>query len=168
MLNPKVIVVVAVIVLTQPVFAQSQPAEKQQPSGPAARRVTGIGGIFFKAKNPKALTQWYRDHLGMNIETWGGVAFRWAQDNPTGAGTTTWRAFPESTSYFAPSSAPFMINYRVENLRSLLATLRAEGCTVDDKVDESAAGKFGWVTDPEGNRLELWEPGLSRSLLNFC
>src|SRR5450631_1625806 len=137
MLNPKVIVVVAVIALIQPVFAQSQPAEQQQPPSTIARRVTGIGGIFFKSKNPKALAQWYRDHLGMNVEKWGSVTFRWAQDNPTGAGTTSWKPFPENTSYFAPSSAPFMINYRVENLRSVLAALRAEGCTVDDKVEET-------------------------------
>ena len=153
MLNPKVAVVVAVTALIQPVFAQSQPAEQQKPPSTMVRRVTGIGGIFFKSKNPKALVQWYRDHLGMNVEKWGAVTFRWAQDNPAGAGSTTWRPFPENASYFASSSAPFMINYRVENLRSVLAALRAEGCTVDDKVDESEAGKFGWVTDPEANRL---------------
>jgi catechol 2,3-dioxygenase-like lactoylglutathione lyase family enzyme len=158
MLNPKVGVVIAVTALIQPVFAQSQPVEQQQPPRTTMRRVTGIGGIFFKSKNPKALAQWYRDHLGMNVEKWGGVAFRWAQDNPTGAGTTIWNPFPEDTSYFGSSSARFMINFRVENLHSVLAALRAEGCKVDDKVEESGYGKFGWVTDPEGNRLELWEP----------
>jgi catechol 2,3-dioxygenase-like lactoylglutathione lyase family enzyme len=157
MLSRIVVVIAAIVASMPPAFAQGQPAEQQQPPA-VARRVTGIGGIFFKAKSPEALAKWYRDHLGMNVEKWGGVTFRWAQDNPTGAGTTAWRPFPENTSYFAPSAASFMINYRVENLRSLLAALRAEGCTVDDKVEESAFGKFGWVTDPEGNRVELWEP----------
>lgn len=141
-----------------PAFAQSPTAEQPPAPEPAARRVTGIGGIFFKAKNPKALAQWYRDHLGLDVEKWGGVVFRWGRDNPAGAGSTTWRPFAETTSYFAPSAAPFMINFRVENLHALLAALRAEGCAVDDQVDESASGRFGWVTDPEGNRVELWEP----------
>jgi predicted enzyme related to lactoylglutathione lyase len=122
------------------------------------RRVTGIGGVFFKARDPKALGEWYRTHLGMNVEDWGGVAFQWADDNPGGSGTTVWSPFGADTSYFAPSSASFMINYRVEDLHALLATLRAEGCDVDDKIEESEYGKFGWVMDPEGNRLELWQP----------
>lgn len=122
------------------------------------RRVTGIGGVFFKAKDPKALADWYRVHLGMKVEEWGGVAFRWAEDNPNASGTTVWNPFKHDTTYFAPSSASFMINYRVADLHALLATLREEGCVVDDKVDESEYGKFGWVIDPEGNRLELWQP----------
>ncbi len=153
-----VVFLAAVVALGRPALAQTPPAEPQPAASAVARRVTGIGGIFFKARNPKALSQWYRDHLGMNVEKWGGVAFRWSQDNPAGAGTTVWSPFPETTTYFAPSTAPFMIDYRVENLRALLAALRAEGCAVDDKMDESENGKFGWVTDPEGNRIELWEP----------
>jgi catechol 2,3-dioxygenase-like lactoylglutathione lyase family enzyme len=122
------------------------------------RRVTGIGGVFFKAKDPKALADWYRVHLGLKVEAWGGVAFRWAEDNASGTGTTAWNPFKEDTSYFAPSAASFMINYRVEDLYALLADLRAEGCKVDDKVEESEFGKFGWVLDPEGNKVELWQP----------
>ncbi|RDS86694.1 VOC family protein [Dyella psychrodurans] len=122
------------------------------------RRVTGIGGVFFKAKDPKALADWYRVHLGLKLEGWGGVAFRWAEDNTNGAGTTAWNLFKGDTSYFAPSTASFMINYRVEDLHALLAALRAEGCKVEDKVDESEYGKFGWVIDPEGNKVELWQP----------
>ncbi|MGM9490783.1 VOC family protein [Ideonella sp. YS5] len=123
------------------------------------KRVTGIGGIFFKARDPKALREWYREHLGFDLEEWGGAVFRWATpDNASGAGTTVWSLFEDSSTYFAPSTAPFMINYRVADLHSLLAALRAEGCTVDDKVDESELGKFGWVMDPEGNRVELWQP----------
>jgi len=122
-------------------------------------RVTGIGGIFFKARDPKALQAWYRKHLGLNIEDWGGLAFQWADEAEQGRnGMTVWTIFPESSGYFAPSTAPFMINYRVADLAAVLSELRAEGCTVDDKMDESEFGKFGWVMDPEGNRLELWEP----------
>jgi predicted enzyme related to lactoylglutathione lyase len=122
------------------------------------KRVTGIGGVFFKAKDPASLSQWYRTHLGMNVEDWGGVAFRWADDKAGAKGTTIWSPFKDDTSYFAPSSASFMINYRVEDLHALLAALRAEGCAVDDKVEESEYGKFGWVVDPEGNKIELWQP----------
>lgn len=123
------------------------------------KRVTGIGGVFFKARDPKALGEWYKRHLGMNVEEWGGVAFPWATpDNPGGAGTTVWSPFKEDTGYFAPSEKPFMVNFRVHDLHALIRVLREEGCAVDDKVEESQFGKFGWVMDPEGNRLELWEP----------
>lgn len=123
------------------------------------KRVTGIGGIFFKAGDPATLRQWYRQHLGINVEEWGGTAFSWSNpDSPTGTGTTVWSVFEDSSKYFAPSTSPFMINYRVEDLHAVLAALRAEGCAVDDKVDESEFGKFGWVMDPEGNRVELWQP----------
>ena len=123
------------------------------------QRVTGIGGVFFKAKDPKALGEWYQRHLGIEVEAWGGAAFRWVTpDNPTGTGTTTWNPFKDDTRYFAPSTAPFMINFRVADLHALLAALRAEGCDVDVKVDESEYGKFGWVMDPEGHRVELWQP----------
>jgi len=123
------------------------------------KRVTGLGGVFFKSKDPKALGEWYRTHLGLNIEAWGGTAFSWVtSENPTGTGTTIWNVFKEDTSYFAPSTASFMINFRVHDLHALLAALRAEGCDVDAKVDESEFGKFGWVQDPDGNRIELWQP----------
>lgn len=123
------------------------------------KRVTGIGGIFFKSSDPKALGEWYRRHLGMDVQDWGGVAFRWVtDDNPAGTGTTLWSPFKADTTYFAPSTAPFMLNFRVDDLHALLKLLREEGCVVDDKVDESEYGKFGWVMDPEGNRIELWQP----------
>ena len=121
------------------------------------KRVTGIGGVFFKAKDPAALGEWYRTHLGLKVEDWGGVAFRWAEDNPAGIGSTIWSPFKNDTTYFAPSTSSFMINYRVNDLHALLAALRAEGCAVDDKVEESEFGKFGWVIDPEGNKVELWQ-----------
>ncbi len=122
-------------------------------------RVTGIGGIFFKARDPKALGAWYKAHLGIDVQEWGGAAFDWKRpDNPDGAGTTVWSLFPLDTKHFAPSTAPFMVNYRVADLRALLEVLRKEGCNVLDKVDDSEFGKFGWVVDPEGNKVELWEP----------
>lgn len=123
------------------------------------KRVTGIGGIFIKARDPQALREWYKRHLGLDIGDWGGVAFRWKDaDNPGGEGTTVWSVFDDGSGYFAPSSAKFMVNYRVADLHALLAQLREEGCAVDDKVEESEYGKFGWVIDPEGNKAELWQP----------
>ena len=123
------------------------------------KRVTGIGGIFFKAKDAPALHAWYRDRLGIDVQPWGGAAFNWTDaDGKPVAGTTAWLINPEESRQFAPSTAPFMVNYRVADLHGLLRALRAEGCDVLDKVDESEYGKFGWVIDPEGNKVELWEP----------
>jgi predicted enzyme related to lactoylglutathione lyase len=122
------------------------------------KRVTGIGDIFFKAKDPERLREWYRQHLGIESESWGGYAFRWQDDPRLDDGTTVWSVFPADTKYFDPSDKPFMINFRVEDLDQLVAQLRAEGVEVDSKAEESEFGKFGWVMDPEGNRVELWEP----------
>lgn len=123
------------------------------------KRVTGIGGIFFKAKDPGALGAWYKRHLGIDVQEWGGAAFRWtdAEGQPI-AGTTAWNVASAESDYFAPSSSPFMINYRVADLHALLEALRAEGCNVLEKTEESEYGKFAWVIDPEGNKVELWEP----------
>lgn len=117
------------------------------------KRVTGLGGIFIKAKDPDALREWYRRHLGIAIEPWGGAVFA---DEP--GSVSVWNLFPADSDYFVPSAAPFMVNYRVADLRALLEVLRAEGCAVDAKTEESEFGRFGWVMDPEGNRVELWEP----------
>lgn len=123
------------------------------------KRVTGIGGIFIKSADPARLREWYQKHLGIAVEAWGGTAFQWAgPHNPDGHGTTVWNVFEAGSNYFQPSTAPFMVNYRVADLRALIVALRAEGCQVDDKVDESEYGKFGWVVDPDGNKIELWEP----------
>jgi predicted enzyme related to lactoylglutathione lyase len=123
------------------------------------KRVTGIGGIFFKARDPVALRAWYRKHLGVDVLDWGGAAFRWTDDDgkPVG-GTTIWSVSEQGGDHFAPSTASFMVNYRVADLRALLAALQAEGCNVLDRTDDSEYGKFGWVIDPEGNKVELWEP----------
>ena len=123
------------------------------------KRVVGIGGVFIKSKDPEALKAWYRTHLGMDIQDWGGMAFQWSTpENPNPDGATVWSVFAESSPYFAPSNSQFMVNYRVENLHAVLDVLRTEGCEVDSKTDESEFGKFGWVMDPDGNRVELWEP----------
>ena len=121
------------------------------------KRVTGIGGIFFKAKDPAAQQAWYREHLGIDVLDWGGAAFSWADADgkPTG-GTTVWSVGAVPDDYYAPSTAAFMINYRVADLHGLLAALRAEGCAVLEKVEESSLGKFGWVMDPEFAEKLLW------------
>lgn len=123
------------------------------------KRVTGIGGIFFKAKDAVALRDWYREHLGIAAEGDGGYIFEWREaEDPEKLAQTVWSVFRRDTEYFAPSNAPFMINYRVENLDEVLQQLRAEGVLVDDRVEDYDYGRFGWVMDPEGNRIELWEP----------
>lgn len=123
------------------------------------KRVTGIGGIFFRAKDPVTLRAWYQKHLGIDVQEWGGAAFTWTDGagNQT-KGTTIWSIGEASGDSFAPSTSPFMVNYRVENLALLLQALREEGCNVLDKTDDSEFGKFGWVMDPEGNKVELWQP----------
>jgi predicted enzyme related to lactoylglutathione lyase len=117
------------------------------------KRVTGIGGIFFKAKDAPALQAWYRRHLGIDVQVWGGAAFSWtdAEGKPV-AGTTAWSIGPEEDDHFAPSSAPFMVNYRVADLPALLEVLQEEGCNVLGKINESEYGKFAWVIDPEATR----------------
>ena len=123
------------------------------------KRVTGIGGIFFKAKDAPALQAWYRRHLGIDVQAWGGAAFEWtdAGGQPV-AGTTAWCIDPPESDHFAPSSAPFMVNYRVEDLPALVRALREEGCQVLEQTEPSEHGTFAWVMDPEGNKVELWEP----------
>ncbi len=123
------------------------------------KRVTGIGGIFFKSKDPQSLREWYRLHLSIESAGDSGASFHWREvDNPEQKGLTVWSAFPQDTRYFEPSSVPFMINYRVANLDWLLAQLRGEGIEVDPRIEEYEYGRFAWIMDPEGNRIELWEP----------
>ena len=121
------------------------------------KRVTGIGGIFFKANDPRALSAWYRDHLGLDVTEWGGALIKWGGEGSE-AGLTVWSPFAADTDYMQPSASPFMVNFRVADLDALLAALRAEGCEVMDRTDTSEQGKFGWVLDPEGNKVELRQP----------
>lgn len=123
------------------------------------KRVTGIGGIFFHAKDPVALRAWYQRHLGIDVQAWGGAAFTWTDASGTPMpGTTIWSVGDADSQPFTPGTAPFMINYRVADLAALLEALRAEGCQVLEKTDDSEYGKFGWVIDPEGHKVELWQP----------
>ena len=123
------------------------------------KRVTGIGGIFFKAKDAPALQAWYKRHLGIDVQEWGGTAFAWADSDGTPVGgSTVWSIGREEGDHFAPSKASFMVNYRVEDLYALVTALKAEGCKVLDKIDDSEYGKFAWVIDPEENKVELWQP----------
>ncbi|WP_114240864.1 VOC family protein [Dyella sp. C9] len=118
-------------------------------------KVIGLGGIFFKSRDPKALSQWYAQHLGLPVDDWGGA--RWSEDGER-AGYTLWSPFAANTEYFGPTTQSYMINLRVDDLHALLAKLRAAGVAVDERVEESEYGRFGWITDPDGTRIELWEP----------
>ena len=118
-------------------------------------KVIGIGGIFFKARDPKALAAWYREHLGVSIEPEQTYS---AFTSAAAGEQTVWSTFPADTSYFGVGTAPFMINYRVRNLDAMLIQLRSAGVQVDDRVEDYDNGRFGWAIDPEGNRLGLWEP----------
>ncbi|MEI6815624.1 MAG: VOC family protein [Bacteroidota bacterium] len=122
------------------------------------KRVTGIGGIFFKCKEPKKVRAWYKEHLGLNTNQYGAVFEWWQGADSTKKGFTTWSPFGETTKYFEPSTKDFMINYRVENLVSLVEALKKEGVIVTDTIESFEYGKFVHILDVEGNKLELWEP----------
>ncbi|SHJ67100.1 VOC family protein [Aquimarina spongiae] len=119
-------------------------------------RVTGLGGFFFKTKDPKKVKEWYGKHLGLPVDDYGCTF--WWKDKAGNDCSTQWSPFAEDTSYFAPSKKEFMMNFRVENLVELLETLKKEGVTVVGEIEEYDYGKFGWIVDPEGNKIELWEP----------
>lgn len=122
------------------------------------KKVTGLGGIFFKCKDPKKMMEWYKNHLGMDTNEYG-VTFEWReQTDPAKTGVTQWSPFSESTTYFAPSSKDFMINYRVENLEALVESLKQKGVTLLDEITSYDYGKFIHIMDVEGNKIELWEP----------
>ena len=124
------------------------------------KRVTGLGGVFFKTTDPKKMKEWYGKHLGLPIDEYG-ASFKWIDPENREAkepALTAWSPFDQNTTYFEPSEKPFMFNYRVENLVALLDALRAEGVQVVGEMQEFSYGKFGWIMDPEGNKIELWEP----------
>jgi predicted enzyme related to lactoylglutathione lyase len=122
------------------------------------KKVTGIGGIFFKCKDPEKLKAWYNTHLGIDAGKYG-ANFEWRQeDDSAKKGSTAWNPFPETTKYFAPSEKEFMINYRVENLEELVAQLKKDGVTITDNIETYDYGKFVHILDEEGNKIELWEP----------
>jgi len=125
------------------------------------KRVTGIGGVFFKANDPVKIKEWYKKHLGMEaMQDWGYV-FQWCElDKPNAQvpASTSWSPFKSDTKHFNPSDKQFMFNYRVENLVELLEALKEEGVLIIGEIEEYPYGKFGWIMDPEGNKVELWEP----------
>lgn len=122
------------------------------------KKVTGIGGVFFKSKNPQTMNDWYAKNLGLPTSDYG-TTFEWRDaDEPSKKGSTSWCAFPEDTSYFKPSHKSFMINYRVDDLEALLEELKKADVTIVDEVAEYDYGKFVHILDPEGNIIELWEP----------
>lgn len=122
------------------------------------KRVTGIGGIFFKTKDTEKTKTWYHKHLGIESDQYGGQ-FVWRDlDNPDKKCYTVWSPFNSDTKYFDPSEKPFMFNYRVENLEKLLKVLKEEGITVVGEIEKYDYGKFGWIMDLDGNKIELWEP----------
>lgn len=125
----------------------------------AMKRATGIGGIFFCCADPAKTAAWYAKHLGLAVEDWGGVAFRWSDGaTPERPGSTVWSPFAADTQYFGDSGQRFMINFRVEDLDALLLALREEGVEVIDKTEVSEFGRFGWIVDCDGRRVELWQP----------
>jgi predicted enzyme related to lactoylglutathione lyase len=146
MISRRVLAVAAVamaLICQEPVMAET------------TGHVTGIGGIFVKSDNPKALADWYRDVLGLKVETWGGAMM--AYDAPGHPEVATWSAFPASSTYMDPSKREFMINFAVDDLDALVAKLTAKGVAVL-KRDEDPNGKFAWILDPDGTKIELWQP----------
>ena len=121
-------------------------------------RITGIGGVFFKANDPKALAAWYQKHLGLSLEEWGGAILKWPEDKAEDKGLTVWSLAERESQWFAPSASSFMINYRVDDMDGLLAQLRAGGVAIHKGPETDENGTFAWVMDPEGNKVELWEP----------
>ena len=122
-------------------------------------RVTGVGGIFFKSTSDNAaLANWYQKHLGMTLEPWGGVVLRWPDDNAEDKGLTVWHVAEKDTKWFSPSQSSFMVNYRVDDMAGLLAQLREAGVEIVGGPESHENGKFAWIMDPDGNKVELWEP----------
>ena len=120
-------------------------------------KVLGIGGVFFKSSDPAALSRWYRERLGVDVQPWGGAQFLFDRRDKPGVGYSVWNPFPADTKYFEPSDKPFMVNLRVDDLEGMLAELRAAGARVLDRREDGPNGKFGYVVDPDGILLELWE-----------
>lgn len=121
-------------------------------------KVTGIGGVFFKTQNPKELGEWYKQHLGLDLESWGGAILRWEKDQASDKGTTVWSVAPNDTKWFSPSESSFMINYRIDNMAEMLEQLKVGNINIVKGPEYHENGVFAWIMDPAGNKLELWEP----------
>lgn len=144
--NWKLLSVFAVMVAMTPMSVLAEPVG----------RITGVGGIFFKSKDPKALTAWYRDVLGIRVEDWGGVILSY--DAPEHPPVLTMNVFKEDSDYMTPSKREFMLNFAVDNLPAFLERLTAKGVAILKRDDSDASGKFAWIVDPDGTKIELWEP----------
>jgi len=121
-------------------------------------RITGVGGVFFKCRNPDKMRKWYNSNFGLSDDQYGHPFVWKKKDDPKKNGYTVWNPFDDKSDYFKPSNQKYMINYRVENLEDLIADLRKKGVTIVDEIETFDYGKFGWILDPEGNKIELWEP----------
>jgi predicted enzyme related to lactoylglutathione lyase len=122
-------------------------------------KITGIGGVFFKSRNKGAeLSAWYQKNLGINLESWGGAILKWTDDKQADGGLTVWNAADGDTKWFSPSESSFMINYRVDDLDEMLEQLRQNGVEIVSGPQTEFNGKFAWIMDPDGNKVELWEP----------
>jgi predicted enzyme related to lactoylglutathione lyase len=121
-------------------------------------RVTGVGGVFLRSRDPKAMAKWYAENLGVKLADFNGTAFQWSDEVPAGTGMTAWSAFPEDTAYFGEGTQAVMIDYRVDDLDALLTELEAKGVWIDPKRQDEVYGKFAWIKDCDGNRVELWQP----------
>ena len=125
----------------------------------AMARITGIGGVFFKSKSDhEQLAAWYARHLGLPLQPWGGAALRWPEDKAGDGGVTAWHVADKNSDWFSPSESSFMINYRVDDLDALLAQLQRDGVPILKGPESHENGRFAWLVDPEGNKVELWQP----------
>lgn len=139
-------------------FAFNNSINNRSNNNSTMKKITGIGGVFFKCKDPEKMKEWYNTHLGMDAGPYGAT-FEWKEaDDTTKKGSTSWNPFPETTKYFEPSSKDFMINYRVADLEALVEELKKDGVTIVDKIESYDYGKFVHIIDMEGNKVELWEP----------
>jgi predicted enzyme related to lactoylglutathione lyase len=142
-----------------PVLADDDWSRKLELDGGLMAKVTGIGGVFFKSTNDhKKLAEWYSQNLGIQLEPWGGAILRWADDKSEDHGLTVWHVAEKNTEWFSPSPSSFMINYRIDNLSELVAELKRNGVEILKGPESDENGKFAWILDPDGNKVELWEP----------
>ena len=142
--------------ITNIVWALAAAMMAQTAANAQAGKITGVGGVFIKSKDPKALARWYRDVLGIKLESWGGAILRY--DTPGHPPQLVWNAFPSATNYFAPSSRDVMLNFAVDDMDAFLAKLAAKHVDILSRDDKSPEGRFAWIMDPDGTKIELWQP----------
>lgn len=146
-------VIVGLFLISATAQADTMTADKQTAT---AGHITGVGGIFVKSKDPKALAAWYRDVLGIPVESWGGAMLRY--DAPGHPPMVVWNSFSQTGDYMAPSTREFMLNFAVDNMDAFIAKLEAKGVKILKRDDSDPSGKFAWIMDPDGTKIELWQP----------